>query len=107
MSIELSSSAFDRADRQVAWLVAVSGLLPLAGQAVPEVLVQAGSAALWWNAGGLIAIAAILLLAAAGLWLPLRLLRILWVAVPVLVVSLQLAWRRTCGSSTSPHTCAH
>jgi len=82
--------AVERANRRVAWLVALGGMLSIAGQALPDLVAQASLFPLWWNGAGVVAMLALVVLAAAGLWLPQSVLRVLWWAVPGLVVALQL-----------------
>lgn len=87
---EPASPARDDTDRQIGWLIALASLVSIAGQALPGVAQQAGLFTAWWTVGGWIAMTAIVVLAAAGRWLPLRLLRWAWIAIPVLVIALQL-----------------
>jgi signal transduction histidine kinase len=86
----LDSDALDRANRRVAWLVALGGLLGILGQALPDFLAQREMFPLWWNAAGIATALAVIVLAAVGLWLPQRVLRAMWVAIPSAAIALQL-----------------
>lgn len=68
-----------RTDRQLGWLMSLSGLLVLGGQAIPG-LFSSPSPAVVWAAGGILLCLIVLGCAAVGLILPLRLLRWMWVA---------------------------
>lgn len=102
MSPAPSRSPRERADRRVAWLVVLGGMLSVVGQALPDFLAQAALFPVWWNAAGLLATAALVALAAVGLWLPQRLLRVLWWSVPALVVTLQLSSYAVLDSGAPP-----
>ena len=97
-----SQSAIERADRRVAWLVALGALLSIVGQALPDFVAQASDFPLWWNAAGVVVAVALITLAAGGLWLPQRLLRMLWVGIPVVLVALQLSSYAVLSGSADP-----
>lgn len=80
----------DRADRRLGWLL-ILPVLPIGGWWVPEALEQADRFAPWWNTGGWLVAASFLLMTVAGLQLPMRLLRGLWLAVPALLIVLQFS----------------
>lgn len=79
----------DRADRRVGWLISLSSLL-LGVWWVPDALSQWDRFPAWWNVGGWVAVAAFLGMIASGLWMPMRVLRVLWISLPALLIVLQL-----------------
>lgn len=82
-------SRSDRADRLVGWVVCLLSL-PVAVWWLPDALAQWHRFPLWWNLAGWLAVACFCAMAVFGLRLPMRLLRGLWVAVPALLIALQL-----------------
>ena len=86
----IDAAAADRTDRQVSQLISLGGVALLLGQA-PSMVAQAESFSPAWNAAGLALVAQILVFAAFGWALPLRLMRGVWIAAPVLGAALSLS----------------
>lgn len=79
-----------RTDRQVSRLISLGGVALILGQA-PSMAEQARDFAPWWNAVGLAVMVLVLVLAALGGLLPMRMLRAVWVAAPILNAALLLS----------------
>lgn len=79
-----------RIDRQVSLLITTGAIVIVFGQSIPELLAQPGAFASWWNVAGLMCAGAYVGMGVTGLWLPMRVLRVLWVALPITQISLQL-----------------
>ncbi len=80
----------ERTDRQVGRLISIGGSILVAGQ-LPQVIAASADYAPWWNLGGVFLAAVVLSFALLGGVLPFRILRIGWIAVPVLGWVLWLA----------------
>lgn len=95
--------AADRTDRQVSQLISVGGVALILGHA--SIIAGAGEFAPWWNAVAMLLAAQILVFAACGSVLPLRWLRLGWLAAPPLnAVLLVVAYAAYTGPlpATSP-----
>lgn len=79
----------DRADRGLGWLIAVSSLA-LGVWWVPDALAQRDLFPWWWNLGAWLTVASFLTMVGLGRWLPIGVLRALWLATPALLIALQL-----------------
>ena len=78
-------------DRPLGWLISLGGCILILDQGV----VQRGRLAdfaPWWNAGALLVVAGIIVLAASGLVLPKPVLTVAWRTLPFGYVALQAAW---------------
>ena len=71
----------ERTDRQVSWLISVGGVALVIGQAVPAAS-RDDDYALWWNVLGGLLLLLLMVFAAAGLVLPVRVLRVGWIVAP-------------------------
>ncbi|MFT4109931.1 sensor histidine kinase [Propionicimonas sp.] len=78
-------------DRPLGWLTAIGGCILILDQTLAQLGGVAGFAP-WWNVGGGLVAVAVVALAAAGLFLPLRVLEVCWRAVPIAYLALQATW---------------
>ncbi|MGC4153581.1 MAG: ATP-binding protein [Propionicimonas sp.] len=78
-------------DRPLGWLIALGGCILILDQTVFH-LDELADFALWWNAGALLVVASIVVLAVSGMWLPRPVLAVFWRALPLCYLTLQAAW---------------
>lgn len=57
---------------------------------MPRVVAQQEDFAFWWNAAGWVAVLTFVAIAVTGQWLPIGVLRVLWMLAPALVIPLQV-----------------
>lgn len=78
-------------DRPLGWLIAIGACILILDQTLAQ-LPGVTAFALWWNVGGALVAVTLVTLAATGLFLPLRVLEVCWLAVPVVFAALQATW---------------
>lgn len=78
-------------DRQLGWLIALGGCIVILDQTIFRIS-EFDEWSVWWNAGSLVVVAGIVLLAVGGLVLPQRVLGAAWWILPILFVALQATW---------------
>jgi signal transduction histidine kinase len=78
-------------DRPLGWLIAIGGCILILDQTLAQ-LAAAPTLAGWWNIGATLVAVSLVVLAVAGLYLPLPLLDVAWRAVPVAYTCLQATW---------------
>lgn len=86
----IEAAAADRTDRQVSQLISLGGVALILGQA-SSIVAYVGSFTLEWNVLGAILMVQIVAFAAFGSVLPMRLLRVGWIAAPILGAALWLS----------------
>lgn len=79
----IDAEAADRTDRQVSQLISLGGVALILGQGT-SMIAAVGEFAPWWNAVAALPMAQILIFAAFGSVLPVRWLRLGWIAAPPL-----------------------
>ena len=84
-------SAVSGPDRTLGWIMSLSGGLLLIGR-TPTILAQSALFAPWWTALGSMFLVLVLVMAVGGKQLPGVVLRVCWVAIPVLGVVLSSTW---------------
>ncbi len=84
----------DVVDRRIGWIIALAAMLLLAADVLPAAYVEVPGAG-WWSVGAVAVVLAWICLGVLGQWLPLRVLRSTWGALPVLYVLLLASWAVT------------